>query len=203
MIFIFNEDAYEQSILELFSILGYKHLIGYEIERDYQNPLYMDELENSLFNINKGINKDAIVAAIEKIQNIDIGSLSVNYVENNEERSTLVKLIDFKNIENNAFTVINQWTVEEKEVKRPDIVVFVNGLPLVVCELKSPSREDADTSQAYTQLKKYMQVIPSLFVYNAFCVMSDMALSKAGTITSPEDRFMEWKTTDSSYESTQ
>ena len=218
MIFIFTEDLYEQSILELFSFLGYKHLIGYEIERDYQNPLYMDELENSLFNINKGINKDAILAAIEKIQNIDIGSLeekndkfmnylqngvSVNYVEDNEERSTLVKLIDFKNIENNTFTVLNQWTVEEKEVKRPDIVVFVNGLPLVVCELKSPSREDADTSQAYTQLKKYMQVIPSLFVYNAFCVMSDMALSKAGTITSPEDRFMEWKTTDGSYESTQ
>ena len=218
MIFIFTEDLYEQSILELFSFLGYKHLIGYEIERDYQNPLYMDELENSLFNINKGINKDAILAAIEKIQNIDIGSIkkkndkfmnylqngvSVNYVEDNEERSTLVKLIDFKNIENNTFIVINQWTVEEKEVKRPDIVVFVNGLPLVVCELKSPSREDADTSQAYTQLKKYMQVIPSLFVYNAFCVMSDMALSKAGTITSPEDRFMEWKTTDGSYESTQ
>ena len=163
MIFIFTEDLYEQSILELFSFLGYKHLIGYEIERDYQNPLYMDELENSLFNINKGINKDAILAAIEKIQNIDIGSLeekndkfmnylqngvSVNYVEDNEERSTLVKLIDFKNIENNTFIVINQWTVEEKEVKRPDIVVFVNGLPLVVCELKSPSREDADTSQA-------------------------------------------------------
>ena len=218
MIFIYNEDSYEQSILELFSILGYKHLIGYEIDRDYQNPLYMDELESSLLKINKDQNKNAIYSAIEKLQNIDIGSLeerndkfmnylqngvSVNYVEDNEERSTLIKIIDFETIENNTFTVINQWTVVEKETKRPDIVVFVNGLPLVVCELKSPSREDADTSQAYTQLKKYMQVIPSLFTYNAFCVMSDMALSKAGTITSPEDRFMEWKTTDGSYESTQ
>ena len=178
----------------------------------------MDELESSLLKINKDANKDAIHSAMEKLQNIDIGSLeekndkfmnylqngiSVNYVEDNEELSTLIKIIDFETIENNTFTVINQWTVEEKEVKRPDIVVFVNGLPLVVCELKSPSREDADTSQAYTQLKKYMHVIPSLFTYNAFCVMSDMALSKAGTITSPEDRFMEWKTTDGSYESTQ
>ena len=218
MVFIYTEDLYEQSILELFSILGYKHLIGYDIERNYQNPLYMDELESSLLKINKDANKDAIHSAMEKLHNIDIGSLeekndkfmnylqngiSVNYVEDNEELSTLIKIIDFETIENNTFTVINQWTVEEKEVKRPDIVVFVNGLPLVVCELKSPSREDADTSQAYTQLKKYMHVIPSLFTYNAFCVMSDMALSKAGTITSPEDRFMEWKTTDGSYESTQ
>lgn len=218
MIIIYNEDLYEQSIIELFSILGYNHLLGYNIERDYQNPLYMDELESSLMRINKGVNKEAISSAIDKIRNIDIGSLedkndkfmnylqngvSVNYVENDEEHFILIKLIDLNNIENNSFTVINQWTVEDKETKRPDIVVFVNGLPLVVCELKSPSREDADTSQAYTQLKKYMQVIPSLFVYNAFCVMSDMALSKAGTITSSEDRFMEWKTTDGSYESTQ
>ena len=178
----------------------------------------MDELESSLMRINKGVNREAISSAIDKIRNIDIGSLedkndkfmnylqngvSVNYVEDDEEHFILIKLIDFNNIENNTFTVINQWTVQDKETKRPDIVVFINGLPLVVCELKSPSREDADTSQAYTQLKKYMQVIPSLFTYNAFCVMSDMALSKAGTITSSEDRFMEWKTTDGSYESTQ
>ena len=172
MIFIYNEDSYEQSILELFSILGYKHLIGYEIDRDYQNPLYMDELESSLLKINKDQNKNAIYSAIEKLQNIDIGSLeerndkfmnylqngvSVNYVEDNEERSTLIKIIDFETIENNTFTVINQWTVVEKETKRPDIIVFVNGLPLVVCELKSPSREDADTSQAYTQLWLYLK----------------------------------------------
>ena len=91
----------------------------------------------------------------------------------------------------------------DKETKIPDLVVFVNGLPLVVCELKSPTRDDADTSKAYTQLKKYMQVIPNLFYYNAFCVMSDMSISKAGTITSSEDRFMKWKTTDGNYETTQ
>ena len=128
--------------------------------------------------------------------------ISVNYWENGEELSTIVKLIDYDNLESNIFTVINQWTVIDKETKRPDVVVFVNGFPLVVCELKSPSRDDTDTSEAYNQLKKYMQVIPILFNYNAFCVMSDLSKSKAGTITSSEDRFMEWKTTDGSYETT-
>ena len=106
-------------------------------------------------------------------------------------------------MDSNLFTVINQWTVVDKETKIPDVVVFVNGFPLVVCELKSPARDDTDTSEAYAQLKKYMKVIPSLFNYNAFCVMSDLSISKAGTITANEDRFMEWKTTDGSYETTQ
>lgn len=208
---------YEKSILELFQELGYAHYVGYDIERDYRNPLFVPDLDNIYF-INRGTDRKAIGNAIQMIQDIDSGSLeerndkfmdylqngvSVNYWKDGEELSTLVKLVDFENIDKNLFTVINQWTVDEKETKRPDIVVFVNGLPLVVIELKSPSREDADTSEAYTQLKKYMKLIPSLFVYNSFCVMSDMALSKAGTITSPEDRFMEWKSTDGSYESTQ
>ena len=214
---MFNEEIYEKSILELFQNLGYTHYLGYDVERDYKNPLFMDDLDN-IYLINRGTDRNAISNAIQMIQDIDSGSLeerndkfmdylqngiSVNYWKDGEELSTLVKLVDFENIDNNLFTVINQWTVDEKEIKRPDIVVFINGLPLVVIELKSPSREDADTSEAYTQLKKYMKVIPSLFVYNSFCVMSDMALSKAGTITSPEDRFMEWKSTDGSYESTQ
>ena len=214
---MFNEEIYEKSILELFQNLGYTHYLGYDVERDYKNPLFMDDLDN-IYLINRGTDRNAISNAIQMIQDIDSGSLeerndkfmdylqngiSVNYWKDGEELSTLVKLVDFENIDNNLFTVINQWTVDEKETRRPDIVVFINGLPLVVIELKSPSREDADTSEAYTQRKKYMKVIPSLFVYNSFCVMSDMALSKAGTITSPEDRFMEWKSTDGSYESTQ
>lgn len=83
------------------------------------------------------------------------------------------------------------------------MILFVNGLPLVIVELKSPSREEADASAAYRQLRNYMYEIPSMFIYNAVCVMSDLTTSKAGTITSGEDRFMEWKTTDGSYENTQ
>ena len=129
--------------------------------------------------------------------------IPVKYEEKGEERSTLVYLVDYTSLENNDFTAINQWTVVEHSEKRADIVLFVNGLPLVVVELKSPSREETDASAAYRQLRNYMYEIPSLFVYNAICVMSDLSISKAGTITSGEDRFMEWKTTDGSYENTQ
>ena len=215
LISFYNEEAYENSLIELFQNLGYQHYYGPDIERDYTNPLFMDDLD-VLYQINNQIDKEAVDKAIEEIQDFGIGSLedknnkfmdylqngiNVTYWKDGEEKSTHVKLIDYEG--SNRFTVINQWTVEEIEVKRPDIVVFVNGFPLVVCELKSPAREDTDTSEAYNQLKKYMQVIPTLFNYNAFCVMSDMSISKAGTITASEDRFMEWKTTDGSYETTQ
>ena len=214
---VYNENSYEQSIIELFQNLGYDYYFGPDVERDYKNPLFKLDLDN-LYSINRSLDREAVEKAIEVIQDFGIGSLedinnkfmnylqngvSVNYWKDGKELSTLVKLIDFDELDSNAFTVINQWTVVDKETKIPDVVVFVNGIPLVVCELKSPSREDADTSKAYTQLKKYMQVIPVLFNYNAFCVMSDMSISKAGTITASEDRFMEWKTTDGSYESTQ
>lgn len=201
----------------MFQDLGYTHYYGPEVDRDYKNPLFVPDLDN-LYRINRALDRNAIDKAIETIQDFGIGSLedknnkfmeylqsgiNVNYWSDGKEESTHVKLIDYENLDNNLFTVINQWTVVDLETKIPDVVVFVNGFPVVVCELKSPSREDTDTSEAYTQLKKYMQVIPVLFNYNAFCVMSDMSISKAGTITANEDRFMEWKTTDGSYESTQ
>ncbi len=111
-----------------------------------------------------------------------------------------MRLVDYDTPLHNDFQVVNQWTVEQYSTKRADIVVFVNGFPLVVVELKSPSRENTDVSHAYAQLRNYMLEIPSLFVYNAFCVMSDLATSKAGTITAGEDRFMEWKTVDGTRE---
>ena len=114
-----------------------------------------------------------------------------------------VQLVDYQNLDRNTFTVANQWTIIENSEKRPDVIVFLNGLPVVVFELKSPSREETDASEAFRQLRNYMIEIPSLFVYNAFCVMSNLATSRAGTITAGEDRFMEWKTKDGSYENTQ
>ena len=213
---IYNEDSYEQSIIELFQNLGYNYYYGPDIERDYKSPLFKLDLEN-LYSINSGESRIAIENAINLIQDFGIGSLveknekfmdylqngvSINYWEDGEDKATLINLVDWNNLGNNTFTVINQWTIEEKEIKRPDVVVFINGLPLVVIELKSPSRDNTDVSEAYNQLHKYMHVIPSLFYYNAFCVMSDMAESRAGTITAPEDRFMEWKSTDGSYETT-
>ena len=103
-------------------------------------------------------------------------------------------LVDNGNVANNSFVVANQWTVVGNSEKRPDVVVFV---------LKSPSREEADASEVFLQLRNYLHETPALFVYNAFLVMSDLAASKAGTITAGEDRFMEWKTKDGHYENTQ
>ena len=100
--------------------------------------------------------------------------------------------------DNNSFVVANQWTFIENSNKRPDVILFMNGLPVVLIELKSPSREETDASEGYLQIRNYMQEIPSMFIYNCICVISDHLTSKAG-----EDRFMEWKTKDGSYENTQ
>ncbi len=129
--------------------------------------------------------------------------IEVSFFDGKEQKHEIVYLIEYdpKKMGRNTFQVINQWTFIEHSEKRADIIIFINGLPLVVMELKSPSREETDASEAYLQLRNYMKEIPSLFIYNVFCVMSDMACSKAGTITSKEDRYMEWKTKDGNYES--
>ena len=215
----FTESNYENAIIQLFTdTLGYRYVYGPEVERDYHSPLYEDELWPALRDVNPGRSQAALEDAVARLKDIETGSLLqrnmvfMDYLQNGvpvkvwvdgEERSELVYLLDYAHPERNRFTVANQWTVVEQSEKRPDVILFVNGLPLVVMELKSPSREETDASDAYRQLRNYMHEIPSLFVYNAVCVMSDLTTSKAGTITSGEDRFMEWKTKDGSYENTQ
>lgn len=214
----FTEDNYEKALISLFEGMGYQYLYGPNIERDYYVPYYEAQLEESLQTVNPKKPHAAIHEAIIKLRNIDMGSLAqrnetftdylqhgieVSYFNGKEMRNEMVYLIDFEHTDKNTFQVINQWTFIENAEKRADIIVFVNGLPLVVVELKSPSREETDASEAYLQLRNYMKDIPSLFSFNMFCVMSDMALSKAGTITSKEDRYMEWKTKDGNYESTE
>ncbi|MEE1062498.1 MAG: HsdR family type I site-specific deoxyribonuclease, partial [Paludibacteraceae bacterium] len=214
----FTEAHFENAILELMhDKLGYERIYGPDVERDYTEPLHLKIVRQSLFDINPSLATEAIDEAIVKIRNIENGSLvqrnevftdymqngvEVNYFDGKDQCSTRVRLIDYDTPLRNNFTVANQWTVEEKSVRRADIIVFVNGFPLVVVELKSPSRENTDVSEAYAQLRNSMQEIPSLFVYNAFCVMSDMSTSKVGTITAGEDRFMEWKTADGTREDT-
>lgn len=216
---MFNESDYENSIIELFqNNLGYEYAYGPDIERDFYNPLYEEVLLDSLYRLNKGLPDDAIQDAMFKLKNFENGELvqknsvfmdylqngiPVRYFVSGEERSSIVYLVDYKNPDNNSFVLANQWTFIENSNKRPDIILFLNGLPLVLVELKSPSREETDASEAYRQLRNYMQEIPSMFIYNAICVMSDQLTSKAGTITSGEDRFMEWKTKDGDYENTQ
>ena len=213
----FTEDNYEKAVISLFEQMGYTHLYGPDIERDYYVPFYEEQLMDSLLLVNRGKPQTAIQEAIAKLKDIDTGSLTqkneqfmdylqhgieVSYFDGKEQRNDIVYLVDYDQAERNDFKIVNQWTFVEHSEKRADIILFINGLPLVVMELKSPSREETDASEAYLQLRNYMQEIPSLFVYNVFCVMSDMACSKAGTITSKEDRYMEWKTKDGNYEST-
>lgn len=219
---IFTEASYENSIIELFkNDLGYEHVYAPDLERDdyaVRNPLYEDILIDSLYRLNRNLPEDAISDALYKLKNFENGELiqknmvfmdylqngiPVRYFEKGEERSAICYLVDYKNVDNNSFIIANQWTCVENSEKRPDVLLFLNGIPVVLMELKSPSREETDASEAFLQIRNYMQEIPSMFIYNAICVMSDMTKSKAGTITSGEDRFMEWKTKDGSYENTQ
>lgn len=213
-----NEEAYENSIIELFQELGYTHVYGPDVEtRDFTSPLYEPVLTNALHQINPKLPEEAINEALFKLKNFENAELTqknalfmdylqngitVHYTEKGEPRDTLVYLIDYEKPDNNSFIVANQWTFVENSEKRPDVLLFINGLPLVLMELKSPSREETDASEAYRQIQNYKHEIPSMFIYNAICVMSDLAVSKAGTITSDETRFMEWKTVDGSYENT-
>ena len=216
---LYNESIYENSVIELFrNDLGYDYVYGPDIERDFYSPLYDEVLIESLYRLNRGLPDDAIQEALYKLKNFENGELvqknavfmdylqngiPVRYFVSGEECSSIVYLADYKNSDNNSFVVANQWTYIENSNKRPDIILFLNGLPIVLVELKSPSREETDVSEAYRQIRNYMHEIPSMFVYNAICVMSDQLTSKAGTITSGEDRFMEWKTIDGNYENTQ
>ena len=216
---VYTEADYENSIIDLFqNNLGYEYAYGPDIERDFYSPLYEDVLVESLYRLNRGLPDDAIQEALYKLKNFENGELvqknaifmdylqngiPVRYFVRGEERSAIVYLVDYKNPNNNSFIIANQWTFIENSNKRPDVILFLNGLPVVLVELKSPSREETDVSEAYRQLRNYMQEIPSMFIYNVICVMSDQLTSKAGTITSGEDRFMEWKTKDGNYENTQ
>jgi len=215
----YTEANYENAVIEIFrDTLRYDYIYAPDLVRDYADPLYSDELILALHRVNPTLSDAAITEAVYKLRNFESGStlhkniqfmdylqngVSVSYYDNKEQRSSLVRLIDYEKVERNSFIVANQWTIVENSEKRPDVLVFINGLPVVIFELKSPSREETDASEAFLQLRNYMHEIPSLFIYNAFLVMSDLAISKAGTITAGEDRFMEWKTKDGSYENTQ
>ncbi len=215
---LYTEADYENSIIELFQSMDYTYVYGPDIERDFKSPLYDDVLNHYIYRLNPSLPDDAVQDALYKLKNFENGELvqknavfmdyfqngvPVRYLEKGEERSGIVYLVDYKNPDNNSFIVANQWTFVENSNKRPDLILFLNGLPVVLMELKSPSREETNASEAYLQIRNYIHEIPSMFIYNCICVMSDQLTSRAGTITSGEDRFMDWKTKDGNYENTQ
>jgi type I restriction enzyme R subunit len=215
-----TEDAIEKYGIELMERLGYQYVYGPNLAPDgavperesYSQVLLTRRLKQAVMRINHHLPPDIQEQAIKEIQRIG----SPDLVTNNKafhryltegvpvsrrvdgyERGDRLWLIDFKNPDNNDFLVVNQFTVvENNNNKRPDVIVFVNGIPLVVVELKNPADETATVRSAFRQIETYKATIPGLFTYNGFVVISDGLEAKAGTISSGYSRFMAWKSSD-------
>ena len=182
----------------------------------FEQVLLLPRLRRSIAKLNPDIPADAQEHALRTVQRIHSPELVTNneqfhkyltdgvpvqYRVGNRELGGYVWLVDFANPDNNEFLVVNQYTVVEKDQnKRADVVLFVNGIPLVVIELKNPVDENATIGKAYEQIETYKATIPSLFTYNAFCVISDGNEARAGTISSDFNRFMAWKSIDGKQE---
>lgn len=215
-----TENIIEESAIEILQSQGWEYANGKEIspeglfcEREnYSQIVLTNRLRNALAKINPEIPLDAQEAAVQKVLRIAspellhnneefhrllVEKVKIPYQQNGYERSHEVALIDFENPANNQFTVVNQYTIiENNQNKRPDVLLFVNGLPLVVIELKNAASENANIKSAYQQIQTYKAIIPSLFTYNAICILSDGLECKAGSVSADLSRYMTWKTAD-------
>jgi type I restriction enzyme R subunit len=214
-----SESEVEEGALEILSELGYKILNGLDIapdginaeRRSYSDVVLVERLRDAVDRINPNIPREAREEAIKKVLRSESPQLIINNqsfhkklvegvdVEYRKKDGSIandkVWLFDFKNPQNNEFLAVNQFTVlENNNNRRPDIILFINGLPLVVIELKNPADENATIWTAFNQLETYEAQIPSLFPYNEISVISDGIEARAGTITSNKERFMPWKT---------
>jgi type I restriction enzyme R subunit len=217
----FCESHLEEATLEWFEELGYEIVFAPDIapegeypeREDYSDVVLAERLRDALIRINPRIPSDAIEEAFRKItipqspsllmnnkafQHMITDGIDVQVKQKDASYKTeKVYVFDYEKPLNNEFMIANQFTIiEHGKEKRPDGIVFVNGIPLVVIELKSASDENVDITDAYNQLQTYKMTIPSLFTYNSFLVTSDGINARAGTITSDEDRFMAWRTID-------
>ena len=207
---MFNEETLEKITMEILEELEYECINGYEKERtDFSKVILEEDLKEAIRKINSNVSEKELTEVLRQVKNLDnnntilnnkqftrylLEGVSVPINENGETRYKTIKIVDFDNISNNTFKAINQYTIIEHSEKRPDIIIFVNGLPLVVIELKSTVREEVKLIDGYNQLKGYQEVhIPTLFYYNQFMIVSDGVQARAGTITSPWSRFSEWK----------
>lgn len=204
-----SEEEIEQMALQTLQEQGYEILNGANIERQYNEVVLTNRLKTAIDKINPEIPIDVREEALRNISRIPF----TNLLANNEAFHKLITegvdvkgrkgeqiktfkvwLIDFQNPENNDLAAVNQFTIiENHQNKRPDIIIFVNGLPLVVIEIKNATDEKADLKAAYNQLMTYKQTIPSLFNYNSFLIVTDGWFAKAGTITCDWSRFSGWK----------
>ena len=203
-----NENTLEQAVIVQLQEKGYEYFYGPDIDRDFHEVILKDYFETAMYKINPKITVDIVGETYKTIRNLGLLKLEdmnaafhkyliegvpVNYRVNGEIRTYTVKLIDFTDPERNEFHVVNQYTVIEYKNKRPDVMVFVNGIPLVLFELRNITNEETTIENAYKQVKNYQMDIPSLFYYNAFNVISDGLDTRMGTITSDFTRYMVWK----------
>ena len=207
-----TENDIELFAIELLEKQGFEYIYAPEYERNFEDVILKEKLINALTAINPTLHVEHIEYGVKQIQRLHSTELlsdnetfhkmltegiKIEIQKDSETRGEIVKLIDFDEVSNNDFVVSNQFTIIENGVKkRPDLILFVNGLPLVVVELKNPVDENATIISAYKQIQTYKSVIPSLFTYNAICVISDGLEAKAGTISSGLSRFMAWKSSD-------
>lgn len=215
-----TESDIETLAIERLQALGFNYVYSPDIAQDSENPertsfaevLLVGRLRNAIARINPTLPAAALDEAIKIIQRISSPELlsnneafhrlltegvNVSYQKDGKTRGDLVWLVDFDNPDNNEFVVANQFTIiENNQNKRPDIILFVNGLPLVVIELKNAADENATLQSAYQQISTYKATIPSLFTYNGFVIVSDGLEAKAGSISAGLSRFMAWKSAD-------
>lgn len=212
-----NEDKIEYFAIEQLSSLGWEYVHGSVISPDGEKPerenyeqiILTARLRKAVSVINPHIPQEAQEQAVQKVLRIYspdllhnnetfhqllVEKVKIPYQQDGYERSYEVALIDFDNIKNNQFLVVNQYTIlENNQNKRPDILLFVNGIPLVVIELKNAADENATIESAFNQIQTYKATIPSLFTYNAICVISDGLECKAGSVSAGIKRYMAWK----------
>ena len=215
-----TESQIEEFAIELLEKQGYAYIYGPDIAPDSDSPernsfadvLLIDRLRAAVKRINPDLPEDIREDAIKQIERIGSPELiannetfhrmltegiKVNVNRDGHLRGEIVWLIDFYEPDYNEFVVCNQFTVIENDRnKRPDIILFVNGIPLVVIELKNPADENATIKSAYKQIQTYKDAIPSLFTYNGFMIISDGLEANAGSLSAGMSRFMSWKTAD-------
>lgn len=206
---ILTEEEIEQMALQTLQEQGYDILNGASIERAYNEVVLTSRLQAAIDKINPEIPADIREEAARNVARVPFTNLLANNEafhklitegvdvkgrDGEQIKTFKVWLVDFQNPENNVFTAVNQFTIiENHNNKRPDVIVFINGLPLVVIEIKNATDEKADLKAAYNQLMTYKQAIPTLFNYNSFLIVTDGWFAKAGTITSDWSRFSGWK----------
>ena len=215
-----SESILEDTTLSWLESLGYQVLHGPDIapeepfaEREsYSDVVLKERLREAVYRLNPNVPAEALEEAIRKVLHPDspnlilnnrifhrmlVDGVEVEVLKDGEVRGERVVLADFENPENNDWLVVNQFTVQEgQNIRRPDVVVFLNGLPIAVIELKNPADEEATIWTAYNQLETYKQEISSLFVYNELLVISDGLEARLGSLTSGKEWFLPWRTVD-------